>query len=186
MVNDYKEESRKMRVALVIGHKMTSGGASSYNGVTEFEYNEELVGMVASNLSDEPDIEVLIFHRKKYKDLPDEINEKNPDLVISFHCNAYDKTATGSEVLYYHKSKKGEQIAKVMINSIHQCLGLANRGAKPKRVEERGGPILKYTNAPCVMLEPFFIDNPLDFSVGVDLKNELSLAISETIIGLNT
>ena len=170
-----------MRVALVIGHKFTSGGAVSFNHTTEFEYNEELVGMIASNLSDEPDIEVLIFHRKNYKDLPDEINEKNPDFVISFHCNAYDTRATGSEVLYYHKSKAGMLLADELQSSIHSCLGLVNRGIKPKTSEDRGGYLLTYTKAPCVILEPFFIDNPLDFSVGSDLKYELSLALTDVI-----
>lgn len=169
-----------MKVALVIGHKMTSGGAASYNGVTEFEYNEELVGMVASNLMDS-DIEVLIFHRKKYLELPGEINAKNPDLVISFHCNSFNTEATGSEVLYYHKSIAGQALAETFVDALHKCLGLRSRGAKPKRTEDRGGIILRYTNAPCIILEPFFIDNPLDFSVGIDLKNELSLAISGTI-----
>ena len=169
-----------MKVALIIGHKLTSGGALSYNHVSEFEYNEELVGMVASNLSD-TDIDVMIFHRNKYLELPNEINEKNPDMVVSFHCNAHDTKTTGTEVLYYHKSAAGLAIADKFVNSIHKCLGLRNRGVKPKHTEDRGGIILRYTNAPCVLLESFFIDNPLDFSTGVDLKNELALAISDVI-----
>lgn len=173
-----------MKVALVIGHKSTSGGADSFNNTNEFEYNEELVGMVAGNLADNPDVEVLIFHRKIYRNLPDEINEKNPDLVISFHCNAYDGNSTGSEVLYYHKSKTGMIVADKFQNAIHKCLGLRNRGIKPKSTEQRGGYLLRYTDAPCVLLEPFFIDNDLDFGVGTKLKCELSLAISEVISDL--
>lgn len=169
-----------MRVALVIGHKMVSGGAVSHNHTSEFEYNEELVGMVASNLADS-DVEVLIFHRNVYLELPDEINAKNPDVVISFHCNSFNKEATGTEVLYYYKSVKGKKLAETMSNKIHHTLGLRNRGPKPKSTEDRGGIILRYTDAPCILLEPFFIDNPLDFSVGTDLKNELSLAISDVI-----
>lgn len=169
-----------MRIALVIGHKLTSGGAVSYNGITEFEYNEELVGMVASNLADS-EHEVLIFHRKRYRDLPDEINEKNPNLVISFHCNAFNTKATGSEVLYYRNSIVGQAVAAKLADAIHECLGLVNRGLKAKSSEDRGGYLLRYTKAPCVLLEPFFIDNPLDFSVGTDLKQELSLAISDII-----
>lgn len=173
-----------MKVALVIGHKQMSGGANSYNHITEFEYNEELVGMVASDLAD-TNIEVLIFHRKVYRDLPNEINEQKPDLVISFHCNAFNTEATGSETLYYHKSIKGKEIADKFQKSIHRCLGLVNRGIKPKTTEERGGYLLRYTDAPCILLEPFFIDNPLDFSVGTELKNDLSLAIAETIQEIN-
>lgn len=171
-----------MRVALVIGHKMTSGGAVSYNGVSEFEYNEELVGMVASNLVG-TSIEPLIFHRNSYAKLPDEINSKDPDLIISFHCNAFNKKATGSEVLYYYKSRKGKAIARTVLSAIHKCLGLVNRGIKSKSSEDRGGYLLRYTKAPCIIIEPFFIDNELDFLTGVDLKIDLALAISDAIAG---
>jgi len=41
-------------------------------------------------------------------------------------------------------------------------LGLPNRGIKPKGTEDRGGYVLRYTNAPCIISEPFFIDNDLD------------------------
>ena len=36
---------------------------------------------------------------------------------------------------------------------------LKNRGFKSKTVEDRSGYLLKYTKAPCIILEPFFIDN---------------------------
>jgi len=172
-----------MKVALVIGHKLFSGGAVSYNGISEFEYNEELVGMVANNLVDS-NVEPLIFHRKLYRDLPKELNTKNPDLIISFHRNAFNTKATGSEVLYYYKSNTGRHTAATLLNAIHECSGLVNHGVKAKSAEDRGGYLLRYTHAPCVILEPFFIDNPLDFSIGVDFKEDLALAISDAIIKL--
>ncbi len=171
------------KVALVVGHKRNSGGASSSNGVTEFNYNEELVSMVADNLS-ELKIEVLIFYRDNYRDLPDEINSKNPDLIISFHCNAFNTKASGSEVLYYHKSIIGKSIADMFKEAICNTLYLRDRGIKGKSTEERGGYLLRYTKAPCVILEPFFIDNRSDFSVGTKFKNELALSIAAVIVKL--
>ena len=171
-----------MRVALVIGHTRFSGGASSHNGVDEFEYNEELAGMIASNLSDEHDIDALIFHRKSYRKLPKEINAKKPDIVISLHCNAYNTQVSGSEVLYYYKSKNGKILAQKMLDAIKQALDIKDRGVKGKSTEDRGGYILRYTNAPCVILEPFFIDNPDDYKIGKSMKNELALSLSDAIL----
>lgn len=170
-----------MRVALVIGHTLSSGGAKSSTGVSEFEYNEELVGMIANNLSDLSDVDTLIFYRDSYAELPEQINLNDPDLIISFHCNAFNTKATGTETLYYHSSIPGQQVADRLQGAMHSCLGLVNRGIKPKHSEDRGGYLLAETNAPCVIIEPFFIDNPLDFEVGKDLKYELSIAIAEVI-----
>lgn len=171
-----------MKVALVIGHKMVSGGASSHNGIQEFEYNEELAGMIAGNLADEPNIETLIFHRKSYSKLPFEINAKNPDIIISLHCNSFNKEVSGSEVLYYYRSKKSEVLAGKMLHAINRSLNLKNRGIKPKSTEEKGGYLLRYTNAPCVLLEPFFIDNKSDWEIGRKMKNELALSLSDAIL----
>jgi len=171
-----------MKVALIIGHKLTSGGAVSPNGVDEFDYNEELAGMIACNLSDEPGIEVLIFHRKKYLELPGEINAKNPDIVISLHCNAYNTKVSGSEVLYYYKSVKGKVLAQKMLDAIKQALNIKDRGIKGKSTEDRGGVILRYTDAPCVLLEPFFIDNPFDWNIGRAMKLNLALSLSDAIM----
>lgn len=170
-----------MKIALVIGHKASSGGAMSPSGVSEFLYNEDLVSRVASNLAD-TNIEVLIFYRKSYSRLPEEINKTNPDIVISFHCNAYNGQASGSEVLYYWLSTAGKKIATVLQKAIHNCLRLPDRGVKPKRTEDRGGYILKYVNAPCVILEPFFIDNEYNYQIGIEKKPQLALAISDEII----
>ena len=35
---------------------------------------------------------------------------------------------------------------------------------KPKTSKDRGGYLLKYTNAPCVIAESFFIDNDDDLA----------------------
>jgi hypothetical protein len=73
-----------------------------------------------------------------------------------------DEQASGTEVLYYHKSENGKKMAKILLNHLVEYLKLPNRGVKPKTVEDRGGPLLRYTKAPCVIAEPFFIDNNSD------------------------
>jgi N-acetylmuramoyl-L-alanine amidase len=155
------------KCALVVGHKPHSPGAcNESSGICEFELNNELVDLIISRLSSsvDPDggIELVKVLRNTYKGLPDDINKLEPDFVVSFHCNAYNKRASGTETLFYHKSMKGKKIAELFQENMLYILELPNRGVKGISVEDRGGNLLRYTNAPCVLIEPFFIDNDND------------------------
>jgi len=149
-----------MRIALIIGHKKSSPGACNRNyGLCEFEFNEKLAHDIASTGKFE---DLHIVYRRTYSQLPEDVNNLEPDVAVSLHCNAFNEKATGSEVLYYHSSVKGKEIAKVFQRNVVRVLGLTDRGIKPKGTEDRGGYILRYTNAPCIIVEPFFIDNDKD------------------------
>ncbi len=157
------------KCALVVGHKLDSPGAcNETQGLCEFELNNELVDLIISRLASsiDPDggIELVKVLRDTYRGLPNDINMLNPDFVVSFHCNAFNKRASGTETLYYHKSVKGRKIAKCFQENMLHILELKDRGIKGIDVEDRGGHLLKYTNAPCVLIEPFFIDNNSDFN----------------------
>lgn len=153
-----------MRVALVIGHSHTSRGASNKSGLTEFDYNGMIVHAVRQKLANRPGVEVSVVYRGSYQTLPDKINNLDPDLILSFHCNAFNTKASGTEVLYYHKSVAGAILAANMQKAIVDVLRLPDRGIKPKRREDRGGYLLAYTKAPCLIIEPFFIDNRIDLN----------------------
>jgi N-acetylmuramoyl-L-alanine amidase len=143
--------------ALVIGHKKSSPGAVNLEtGLTEFDFNEAL----ALRIEGKPTLtEVRRIYRRTYKDLPGDINQLSPDFIVSLHCNAFNRKVSGTEVLYYHKSQKGKIIAEILLETLVGHLKLPDRGVKPKTSEDRGGYLLKYTNAPCVIAESFFIDN---------------------------
>ena len=152
----------KMKCALVVGHSSRSQGAENESKkVTEFMFNAELANNIQYRLK-AAGIEIDIVFRDKYRDLPSKINAKKPDFIISLHCNAFNQQASGTEVLYYHKSKPGHMIARVLHENLVDALELNNRGIKPKTSEDRGGYLLRYTHAPCVIAEPFFIDNNHD------------------------
>lgn len=149
--------------ALVIGHKKYSPGAVNLaSGINEFKFNEQLAIEIEQRVSD-----VLIqrVYRRTYNTLPLDINELDPDFVISLHCNAFNKTASGTEVLYYHRSKKGKLFADILQKKLVLALSLPDRGIKSRTVEDRGGYLLKQTNAPCLISEPFFIDNDSDLEI---------------------
>lgn len=148
--------------ALVIGHKKKSPGAKNSNkNITEFDFNEDLALRIEKKTEKS---QIQRVYRRTYNQLPDDINELNPDFIVSLHCNAFDTEVSGTEVLYHHNSRKGKKIAGILLSHLVDHLELPNRGIKPKTSEDRGGYLLCYTDAPCVIAEPFFIDNDNDLT----------------------
>jgi N-acetylmuramoyl-L-alanine amidase len=173
------------KCALVIGHTAAKSGARNavYN-ISEFEFNERLINDLVSTLHDPietPTIEPNVVYRKTYSELPNDVNAINPDFVVSFHCNAYNTVASGTETLYYHSSTKGKAIAKIFQDNIVHVLGLSNRGVKGKGTEDRGGYLLRYTKAPAVLLEPFFIDNVKDYDRVISVYDEFLQALRKSL-----
>lgn len=167
--------------ALVIGHKRASPGAMNQtSGLTEFSFNEQLAIDIESLVSD---VIVQRIYRRTYQTLPADINEFNPDFIISLHCNAFNKKVSGTEVLYYHKSANGKAMATILQQHLVTALSLPDRGIKPRTVEDRGGYLLKQTSAPCLIAEPFFIDNDDDLTCANEnreaLVNAYAMAISD-------
>ena len=150
-----------MKVALVVGHKKNSPGACNSNlNICEFEFNDKLVQKIDCLVDERCATEVV--YRDSYRVLPDMVNALNPDFVVCFHANAFNTHVSGAETLYYYKSKNGKKIAEIFQNRLISTLKLNDRGIKAKSSEQRGGYMLRYTNAPCVILEPFFIDNDVE------------------------
>lgn len=159
---DPEKRGQRKKCALVIGHKKTSPGAVNPNrDLNEFNFNEAL----ALSIEGKPQLaEIQRIYRRTYKDLPGDINQFKPDFTVSLHCNAFNQKISGTEILYYHKSKKGEIIAEILQTALVEHLKLPDRGVKPKSSEDRGGYLLRYTDAPCVIAESFFIDNDKDLA----------------------
>ncbi len=84
-------------------------------------------------------------------------------------------------MLYYHRSIKGKLIAGILNEQLVEALSLKNRGLKPKASEDRGGHLLKNTVAPCVIAEPFFIDNNKDLETAIDKRELLVKAYANGI-----
>lgn len=155
-------DNTRIKCALVVGHKKSSPGAGNVgSGLTEFDFNDQLARMIDSGNGNTI---IQRIYRRTYKSLPDDINACEPDFIISLHCNAYNTEASGTEVLYYHKSRDGEACAGILQRTLVGYLNLRDRGPKPKKAEDRGGYLLKYTNATCLISEPFFIDNDSDLA----------------------
>lgn len=153
-------------VALVVGHKQASQGASNkQHGITEYRYNKKLANLIKPKVT-HASVKIVTRDDTTYRKLPNKINELNPDFVVSLHCNAFNGMASGTEILYWHKSTKGKNLASYIYRELVTTLRLPERGLKPRDVEQRGGYLLRYTRAPAIICEPFFIDRNLDLNVG--------------------
>lgn len=148
--------------ALVIGHKKHSPGAkNAATNLSEFDFNENLALRIAMKAQKAV---IQRIYRRTLQELPNDINALGPDFIVSLHCNAFDGSVSGTEVLYYHSSIKGKKMAETLLNHLVTLLASPNRGIKPKTAEDRGGYLLRYTVAPCIIAEPFFIDNDDDLA----------------------
>lgn len=167
------------KVALVVGHRKRSPGAvNKASGLSEFAFNNDLAKFIKHSTAF---CEVEIVYRDSYAALPGKINELQPDFIIALHCNAYNEKASGTETLYHHSSVKSKRLAETMQERVVACLGLPDRGIKPRGVEDRGGYLLKNTNAPCVIAEPLFIDNDGDLRRAKESMDLLAVAYIETM-----
>ena len=170
---------KRIKCVLIVGHSESSPGAyNESKNLSEFHFNKKLVDEI-NNLPDY--VTVRKVFRNKYKDLPDDVNKLNPDFIISLHCNAYNKSASGTEVLYYKGNEKGKLYASILQMGLSINLGLADRGIKAKTVEDRGGYLLGNTKAPCIIAEPFFIDNDKDLKIVMDKQALLIKSYVEAI-----
>lgn len=172
------------RIALVVGHSEGSRGA--YNkemNVHEYYLNESLAKHTLNYMSIESELDpCLVYRLNGYSKLPNDINELNPDLIISFHHNSTsNKTVQGTETLYYHKSKESKELASKVQNALVDVLGFKDRGLKPVDSEDRGGYVLKYTNAPCILVEPYFISDNDGLIEGASKQVECAIAIREAV-----
>lgn len=174
-----------MKVALVVGHKKNKPGAcNEKHEICEFEFNSQLANDISEALNN-LDIDNIIVYRTSYSKLPKEINDINPDFIVSFHCNAFNRSASGCEALFFNSSSRGEAIAEIFVNNLVAALDISNRGIKPKTESDRGGHLLANTKAPCIICEPFFIDNDSDLESALenyeDLVAAYVLSITEVI-----
>lgn len=173
-----------MKIALTVGHsKLANGNYTSANGiVNEYEYNKALAPLVAKYLGlAGHSVTVIICPEGKFTASTQErdyklnvVNNGGYDLVVELHLNAFNKTAKGTEVLYY--STKGKVIAERIQAKLATLF--SNRGTELRD----NLYMLTRTNPTAVMIESFFCDNAEDCSKGSD-KAKVAKLIAEGIAG---
>lgn len=162
-----------MKVALCVGHSRkirgrVDGGAVSVDGVSEFDFNSELAGLIQEKLM-RAGINSAIFdayHGSGYTaamtDLAAQVKKYGADIVVELHFNSSDDPkSNGYEYLHWHNSKNGTRLATIFLSEHgryfpkSRARGLVNISSE----KQRGGGFLKRTHCPAVVLEPFFGSN---------------------------
>lgn len=169
--------------ALIVGHRKSARGAISADGsVVEYDFNSDLAREVKKRVTK---ARVQVVFRNNSTDglrkLPAKVNALGPHFILSLHCNAFNNQARGTETLYFHTSAKGKKLAKIVQKRLLSALELKNRGIRDKKDADRGAHLLKFTKAPCVICEPFFIDNDGDLEIALRRKKRLAAAYAKAI-----
>ncbi len=178
---------RDMRCGLIVGHKANKPGACNKdNNICEYQFNDQLACDIYDYLEEnKSEVSIQIIRRQTYKSLPDDVNKFEVDFCISLHCNAahpdYTGKWNGTETLYYHKSKRGKLMAEIVQKNLVVCLEFRDRGILPRKTEDRGGYLLRYTDMPCIIAEPFFIDNNNAYKTVIDRYDRLVRAYAYSI-----
>lgn len=179
------DSSTKPLCVLVVGHRKSQKGAVTINeGVNEFDFNSEIAEKVKNKVS-KANIKILFRddNSQGYRNLPSKINALQPNFIVSLHFNAAGSlSARGTEMLYYHSSKAGHKMALIMQDHVLNALKLKNRFTKKIKATERGGHLLKYTTAPCIITEPFFGSNKDDEKIAL---NNIQKLVDAYVLGIN-
>lgn len=171
------------RVILLAGHNFKDQGCQVKVGntiVTEFNLTTWLVAEIFKK-ERLMNVDLVAKARNDYKDLVNEVNSLNGDILISCHFNAANGIAQGTEVLHSSKSEKGKKLAGIAQNILVKNLGLSDRGLKPTTPDMRGGSILNKTKPVAILLEPFFLDSVTSFEELLDLMNKTADSIVELL-----
>ncbi len=104
-------------------------------------------------------------------------NDWGADLFISIHCNAFDKTARGTETLVYAIGSDVSDTAQRVQSSVVNRLGTVDRGVKARSELA----VLRNTTAPALLIETAFIDNEDDAWLLKTRQEDFAKAIFEGI-----
>ncbi|MEJ2121975.1 MAG: N-acetylmuramoyl-L-alanine amidase, partial [Alphaproteobacteria bacterium] len=122
-------------VLLVVGHSETRPGAANMGGpdpeddLYEFHFNEPIAERTLALLQ----AKGAEVSQDRYLPSGGNVARWNgaSDLLVEFHCNAFNTEATGTEVLYAEGSERGAACARIMQTHLTEALKLANRKIKP-------------------------------------------------------
>ena len=175
-------------VGLVVGHDLVNQGAGNNVGMTEWLYNSHLVSLISEKMMERTSLQPIVIFRDvgDYGGLPDKINRTGVNIAIEFHCNSYAEKPGQPEVdgcatLHLARSKQGAVLASLVQDAMLDVMGNNNRGAKGLRDGDLGYPVVRYTSMPCIITEPFFIDNVEAAQTGLEKANDLADAILDAI-----
>ena len=172
-MQDYIASSNVVENKIVVidpGHGADDPGKVGVNGEIEKVINLQIAQKVKEKLEKEGVTVVMTreddqglyddtVSNKKRADMEKRvalINETNPEVVVSIHQNSFsDSSVRGPQVFYHTESEAGQQFATAM----QEELWLAAPEHKRQIKGNNSYYILKYTEAPTIIVECGFLSN---------------------------
>ena len=175
-----KEKVNDVKILLICGHGAGDPGAIG-NGHQESDLVREAAPKLKTILSNYAEVTLFDPTKDMYEYLKsNSFNFKEFDYVLELHFNAYNKKATGTEIIV-HNLEKGISVEETIVNNIAE-LGFVNRGVK-RRTDLRNMNICKKNQGVSyALLEICFIDNVEDMTLYQTKKNDIIEAIANGII----
>lgn len=163
-----------MKIFINPGHGGQDPGACG-NGLKERDVVLKIGRRVADYLR-KVNYDVKLAQIDGLQEICDASNNWNADLFVSIHCNSFNTYAKGTETYHFYGSSSGEKLATCIHKQLVDSLPLVNRGIK-----QAGFQVLAGTDAPAVLVETAFIDNPDDAKLLVEKEDDFASAIARGI-----
>ena len=169
-----------MRILLICGHGEGDPGAGSSN-YQEATLVREIAPVLKNILSKYADVTLFNPDLNMYKFLKSgkSFSFGAYDYVLELHFNAFNKKATGTEIIV-HKTEQGTSVEQMIVDNIAK-LGFQNRGVKG-RSDLMNMNVCKKQGVSYALLETCFIDNTDDMKLYVSHKNDVIKAIANGIM----
>lgn len=175
-----------MNILLIAGHGDTDVGAVGLlNGkqITEADYTRQLLSLVETRFKKHVNTYVYPTERRSMEDYRNGVfssisNIANMDLMLDFHFNAYNTTATGTEV-YIPTTSNYTSLAGKIVNGIAD-VGFTNRGVKTYNYSLIS-TAQKYS-IPAFLVETCFIDNPKDMACYTSYEETIADNITNAVL----
>ena len=178
-----------MRIGIDFGHTLSGEGTGAVGcGYKEQDLTRALGKQVIDYLLKEGHtvinctVDKASSNQLQLKGRVDKANKQTLDLFVSIHFNACvndekgNGKTTGTEVLIYSTTSKAKPYAQRIVDNISK-LGLKNRGVKTSSAY-----VLRYTNAPALLIETCFIDDKDDMDIYLRNSKTVAKAIAEGIL----
>ena len=161
-----------MKILVSAGHGATDVGSIGADRGYEKDRTKELANLVATKLRGAGHT-VTVMEEKTYNGNWNVKSRTGYDYALSIHFNAFNGSATGTEVLYKNTVGKASEISQKVAN----VLGIKDRGAK-KRTD-----LYMMNIGFDVLIETCFHDNKDDLKAYNARKDEVATIIAEVVNG---
>lgn len=166
------------------------GAVNKSTGITEADIMLEVGTMVAKYLR-AAGCEVMVLQSNNLNgEAPGEnvcatANYWPADIFVSFHCNAFNGEARGTEIFTSRGETEADKLATCIMQQIIDTFGdaLAARTdwSDGDIDKEAGYIVLNNTNMPAVLCEMVFIDNDADLQFLLEHKDDFARAYARGI-----